>query len=109
MDSGRLGTRLLKLSMPFVEYIKAGERILTAHPGTPQVDGLPIDLSPVDEDPVIQDPALYTWGQLPITARFAAMIKFVDEPYMLISDPGWGLIWVCNSADPTHGSNQSPY
>ncbi len=93
----------------FVEYIKTGEGILTAHPGQPQVDGLPIDLSPVDEDPVIQDPASYTWGQLPITARFSAMIKFVDEPYMLISDPGWGPIWVCNSADPAHGSNRSPY
>ncbi len=93
----------------FVEYLRAGERILAANPGKPQVDGLPIDLSPVDEDPVIRDPASYTWGQLPITARFAAMIKFVDEPYMLISDPGWGPIWVCNSADPAHRSNRSPY
>ncbi len=93
----------------FVEYIQTGERILAANPGNPQVDGLAIDLSPVDHDPVIQDPASYTWGQLPITARFAAMIKFVDEPYMLISDPGWGPIWVCRSADPAHRSNSSPY
>lgn len=93
----------------FVEYIETGERILAANPDKPQVDGLAIDLAPVDEDPVIQDPASYTWGQLPITARFAAMIKFVDEPYMLISDPGCGPIWVCRSADPAHPSNHSPY
>ncbi len=93
----------------FVDYIRTGERVLAAAPSNPQVAGLAIDLSPVDGDPVIQDPASYTWGQLPITARFAAMIKFVDEPYMLISDPGWGPIWVCRSADPAHRSNRNPY
>lgn len=89
----------------FVKYIERGENILAAGSGQPQIDGLRIDLSPVDDDPVIQDPASYTWGQLPITARFAALIKFVDEPFMLISDP----VWVCGHADPTHPANTRPF
>lgn len=93
----------------FVRYIETGERILAAGSGKPQIDGWRIDLSPIDDDPVIQDPASYTWGQLPITARFAAIIKFVDEPFMLISDPAWGPIWVCGHADPAHPSNRTPF
>jgi len=93
----------------FVRYIRTGEKILAANPGKPQISGLRIDLSPVDNNAVIQDPASYTWAQLPITARFAAIIKFLDEPFMLISDPAWGPIWVCRSADPSHSTNRSPY
>jgi hypothetical protein len=93
----------------FVEFIKAGEKILSANPDNPEINGLRIDLSPVKTDPVLQDPASYTWGQLPITARFSALIKFVDEPFMLISDPGWAPIWISASADPMSYVNRNPY
>jgi len=93
----------------FVSYIRTGERVLESNPQKPSIGNFAVDLSPIMTDSTLQDPASYTWGQLPITIRFAAMLKFVDEPFMLITDPGSAPIWIGNSADPQHESNCFPY
>ena len=83
----------------FVQYLRTGEEILASSPDKPVAQGVPVDLSPILTDPILQDPASYTWGQLPVTVRFSTMMKFADEPFILITDPGWAPIWIGNSAD----------
>jgi len=86
----------------FVRFLREGEAVLKSDRENPvTAGGFPVNLEPVFQNPVINDPANYTWAQLPITNRFGTLMKFADEPFMLITDPAFGPIWACNCADPS--------
>jgi ABC-type polysaccharide transport system permease subunit len=67
------------------------------------------DFKKIVQTITIQDPASYTWGQLPVTLRFSTIMKFVDESFILITDPGWAPVWIGNAADPQHATNCHPF
>lgn len=73
----------------FMNYLATGERVIEDAPrGTGGMVGdIEVDLSPIGRNQILQNPQWYTWGQTPITARFSAIIRFADEPMMLMSDP----------------------
>lgn len=73
----------------FMNYLDLGERTLNDVPcgNGRKVGGIEIDLHAIDENEVLQNPQRYTWAQTPITARFSALMRFVDEPMMLMNDP----------------------
>ena len=73
----------------FVNFLRMGEHFLAEPPlglGG-RVGGVEIDLSPIEENEVLSNPHRYSWPGCPITARFAALLKFADEPFHLMSDP----------------------
>ena len=86
--------RLLRedLNPAFMNWITRGEYLLEHNHG--KVGDIKVDLSPIDENEVLKNPARYTWGQTPITLKFSALMRFSDEPYMLMSDPAFITWWV---------------
>lgn len=86
--------RLLRedLNPAFLSWITKGEQLLEENGG--KVRDIQVDLSPIEENEVLNNPSRYTWGQTPITLKFSALMRFADEPYMLISDPAFITWWV---------------
>ena len=77
------------MNSQFVNFLKQGEQYIEKPPVGlgGQVYGVKIDLSAIDGNEVLRNPQRYAWPECPITARFAGLLRFADEPFHLISDP----------------------